>query len=92
MLRPETHINDVTENGAPTVEAEKEDEYTYNNDSKRSFLVALSGGKGFNWLSRHGKGNIAIQDLVTVLKELLYQVESSDSFYDKEELLDNLFE
>lgn len=92
MLRPETHINDVTENGAPTVDAEREDEYTFNDDSKRSFLIALSGGKGFNWLSRHGMGNLAEQDLCTILKEVLYQIESSDLVLDKEELLDNFFE
>ncbi|MBQ2636668.1 MAG: hypothetical protein IJG09_08245 [Methanobrevibacter sp.] len=92
MLRPETHINDVNENGTPTVTAEREDEYTFNNSSKRSFLIALSGGKGFNWLSRHGIGNVPTQDLCTVLKELLYQIESSDLVLDKEEFLDNLFE
>ena len=32
MIRPETHINDVNENGAPTVTAEREDEYTFNNN------------------------------------------------------------
>ena len=86
------NINDVNENGTPTVTAEREDEYTFNNSSKRSFLIALSGGRGFNWLSRHGIGNVPAQDLCTVLKELLYQIESSDLVLDKEEFLDNFFE
>ena len=92
MLRPETHINDVNENGTPTVTAEKEDEYLLSTNSKRAFLIAISGGKGFNWLSRHGNSNLAVQDISTILRELLYQIESSDLVLDKEELLDNFFE
>lgn len=92
MLRPETHVNDITENGVPTVAAEKEDEYLLSTNSKRAFLIAISGGKGFNWLSRHGNSNLAVQDISTILRELLYQIESSDLVLDKEELLDNFFE
>lgn len=92
MNRPTSYYNETDAYGSSTERAEKEDAFICRNDSIKSFLIALSAGQGFNWISRHGKGQLNYDLLMMVLKETLYQVETSNMVLDKDEIIGNIFD